>query len=165
VERYGGIHASSDIAFDFAFWVDSEFKLQLTKEFKIFKKEQWSIQRIIVKRNYRIHTDSIKEQLIPPELTQEQISKVYANEADLLNVALFGVTASQWSKANPDQVGNMRDTASTEQLIVLSNLEAINADFIDQKISMRDRLLRLHAIAIKQMQTLAKYPSSKQISK
>jgi len=159
--RYGGTYAHRDIAFEFGSWLSPEFKLYLIKEFQRLKEEEartasldWSIQRMLAKINYRIHTDAIKERLIPPQLTKAQIVTVYANEADLLNVALFGTTASQWRQANPQHPGNMRDHATIEQLVVLSNLESINAVLIHQGLRMPERLRQLNAIAISQIRSL-----------
>ena len=159
--RYGGTFAHKDIAFEFGSWLSPEFKLYLIKEFQRLKDEEsratsleWSFQRTLSKVNYKIHTDAIKERLLPPRLTAAQASTVYASEADLLNVALFGVTAAQWRRANLDQPGNMRDTATLEQLVVLSNLESINAVLIHQGLVPKDRLVQLNAIAITQMRSL-----------
>ncbi|HAQ62664.1 TPA: DNA-binding protein, partial [Candidatus Delongbacteria bacterium] len=134
--RYGGTYAHKDIAFEFATWISVEFKLYLIKEFQRLKEDEntilkleWNLQRIISKINYRIHTDAVKEKLIPPELSKEQINYVYASEADLLNAALFGMTAHEWRKKNPDREGNIRDHAELIQLVVLSNLESINSVF------------------------------------
>ena len=158
--RYGGTYAHKDIAFEFASWVSPEFKLYLIKEFQRLKDEEqkklgWDIKRNLAKINYRIHTDAIKETLIPPQLTRSVIVAVYASEADLLNVALFGMTAQQWRAANPDLKGNIRDYADVAQLICLSNLESLNAVFIDNGLSQKDRLQKLNAVAIKQMKILA----------
>jgi hypothetical protein len=159
--RYGGTYAHRDIAFEFGSWLSPEFKLYLIKEFQRLKDEEsratsleWSFQRTLAKVNYKIHTDAIKERLIPPRLTKAQTSAVYASEADLLNVALFGITAAQWRQANPDLAGNMRDPATLEQLVVLSNLESINAVLIHQRLSSAERLTQLNAIAITQMRSL-----------
>ena len=159
--RGGGTYAHRDIAFEFGTWLSPEFKLYLIKEFQRLKDEEsrvtsleWSFQRTLAKVNYKIHTDAIKERLIPPRLTKAQTSVVYASEADLLNVALFGITAAQWRQANPDQVGNMRDAATLEQLVVLSNLESINAVLIHQGLAAPDRLAQLNVIAITQMRSL-----------
>lgn len=159
--RYGGTYAHRDIAFEFGSWLSPEFKLYLIKEFQRLKDEEsratsleWSFQRTLAKVNYKIHTDAIKERLIPPRLTKAQTSVVYASEADLLNVALFGITAAQWRQANPDQPGNMRDAATLEQLVVLSNLESINAVLIHQGLAAPDRLAQLNSIAITQMRSL-----------
>ena len=159
--RYGGTFAHRDIAFEFATWISSEFKLYLIKEFQRLKDEEndrlklgWNLQRTLSKINYRIHTDAIRETLIPPAITKSQASLVYANEADLLNVALFGRTAKQWRDANPDAEGNIRDHAPLEQLVVLTNLESLNAVLIRQGLTQADRLLKLNEIAISQMRTL-----------
>jgi len=159
--RYGGTYAHKDIAFEFGMWISAEFKIYLIKEFQRLKDEEsratsleWSFQRTLAKVNYKIHTDAIKERLIPPRLTKAQTSAVYASEADLLNVALFGITAAQWRQANPDLAGNMRDDATLEQLVVLSNLESINAVLIHQRLSSAERLTQLNAIAITQMRSL-----------
>ncbi|MDA3917630.1 MAG: KilA-N domain-containing protein [Deltaproteobacteria bacterium] len=157
--RYGGTYAHKDIAFEFASWVSVEFKLYLIKEFQRLKEEErktlgWDIRRNLVKLNYRIHTDAIASHLIPEELTPAQINFVYASEADILNIALFGKTASQWRKENPDQKGNMRDHADVSQLVCLSNLENLNALFISEEIPQGERLKRLNKIAIHQMTLL-----------
>lgn len=157
--RYGGTYAHKDIAFEFASWVSVEFKLYLIKEFQRLKeKEQkqlgWDIRRNLTKINYRIHTDAIKENLIPPKLSGQQISMVYASEADILNMALFGKTAKQWRDENTDQKGNIRDHANVSQLVCLSNLENLNAVFINEDIPQSDRLLKLNQIAIQQMKIL-----------
>ena len=159
--RYGGTFAHRDIAFEFGSWLSPEFKLYLIKEFQRLKDEEfralsseWSFQRMLSKVNYRIHTDAIKEHLIPEKLTKAQTSIVYASEADLLNVALFGKTAAVWRKENPEADGNMRDTATLEQLVVLSNLESLNAVLIRQGIGPAERLIQLNEIAITQMRSL-----------
>ena len=159
--RGGGTYAHKDIAFEFGSWLSPEFKLYLIKEFQRLKDEEaqsksleWNFQRTLAKVNYKIHTDAIKERLIPPRLTKAQTSVVYASEADLLNVALFGITAAQWRQANADQAGNMRDAATLEQLVVLSNLESINAVLIHQGLLAPERLTQLNAIAITQMRSL-----------
>ena len=165
--RYGGTFAHKDIALEFASWISIEFKLYIIKEFQRLKddendrlKLEWSFQRTLAKVNYHIHTDAIKENLIPQQLDKTQISFVYANEADLLNMALFGITAKQWRDANPEADGNIRDDATIEQLVVLSNLESINAVLIHQGKSQSERLQQLNAIAITQMKSLL---NSKQI--
>ena len=170
--RYGGTYAHRDIAFEFGSWLSPEFKLYLIKEFQRLKDEEaratsleWNFQRTLAKVNYRIHTDAIKERLIPPQLTKTQTATVYASEADLLNVALFGMTATQWRQANPDQSGNMRDTATLEQLVVLSNMESINAVLIHQGLSAPERLTQLNAIAITQMRSLVGLGVIKQLGK
>ncbi len=157
--RYGGTYAHKDIAFEFASWISPEFKLYLIKEFQRLKdreKEQlgWDIRRNLTKINYRIHTDAIKENLIPPELNKSQINYIYATEADILNMALFGLTAGMWREANPDKKGNMRDYADISQLVCLSNLENLNALFINDGLSQKLRLERLNQIAIQQMHIL-----------
>jgi hypothetical protein len=159
--RYGGTYAHKDIAFEFGMWISPEFKIYLIKEFQRLKDDEsrataleWSFQRTLAKVNYRIHTDAVKERLIPPRLTPAQTNIIYASEADLLNVALFGFTAAQWRQANPEQAGNMRDAATLEQLVVLSNLESINSVLIHQGLSAQERLAQLNAIAITQMRSL-----------
>ena len=159
--RYGGTFAHKDIAFEFASWVSVEFKLYLIKEFQRLKDDEndrlklgWNLQRTLSKINYRIHTDAIRETLIPPAVTKKRASLVYANEADLLNVALFGQTAKEWRDAHPDAEGNIRDHAPLEQLVVLTNLESLNAVLIRQGLSQPDRLHKLNEIAISQMRTL-----------
>ena len=159
--RYGGTYAHKDIAFHFAMWLSPEFQIYLVKEFQRLKEDEnnrlkleWSYQRHLTKVNYHIHTDAIKENLIPKELSKAQISFVYANEADLLNVALFGITAKQWRDANPTAIGNIRDEANIEQLVVLSNLESINAVLIQQGLEQPVRLKQLNQIAINQMKSL-----------
>ena len=157
--RYGGTYAYKDIAFEFGMWISPEFKIYLIKEFERLKSEElkqlgWDIKRNLAKINYRIHTDAIKENLIPPELSARQISLVYANEADVLNMALFGMTAKQWRDSHPDLKGNIRDYANVSQLVCLSNLENLNAVFINEGISQPERLAKLNAIAISQMKVL-----------
>jgi hypothetical protein len=161
--RYGGTFAHKDIAFEFASWISPEFKLYLITEFKRLKQDEnlrlqqeWNLQRTISKINYRIHTDAIKESLIPNEITKVQTSLVYANEADLLNVALFGITAKDWRNSNPEQIGNIRDYATLEQLVVLSNMEGINALLIQQGLTQSKRLIELNKVAITQMKSLIK---------
>ena len=158
--RYGGTFAHKDIAFEFATWISSEFKLYLIKEFQRLKEEEhkqlgWDIKRNPAKINYRIHTDAIKENLIPPKLTKEQINLLYATEADVLNMALFGITAKTWRDRNPDKKGNIRDYADISQLVCLSNLESLNAHFITEGLSQTERLRKLNAVAIHQMKLLA----------
>ena len=157
--RYGGTYAHPDIAFEFASWISVEFKLYLIKEFQRLKEEElrqlgWDIRRNLAKINYRIHTDAIKENLIPPELSRAQINFIYASEADVLNVALFGQTARQWRDAHPDDKGNIRDHANVAQLVCLSNLENLNAHFIKEGMPQDERLRRLNQIAIQQMKLL-----------
>ena len=171
--RYGGgTFAHKDIAFEFGSWLSPEFKLYLIKEFQRLKEDEndrlkldWNLQRTLAKVNYHIHTDAIKENLIPEELTKAQINHVYANEADMLNVALFGKTARQWRDENPTLKGNIRDEATIEQLVVLSNMESINAVFIGQGLSQSDRLLELNKMAITQMKSLLNASAIKKISK
>jgi len=159
--RYGGTYAHKDIAFEFASWISVEFKLYLIKEFQRLKDDEnrrlslkWNLNRTLSKLNYRIHTDAIKAHLIPTLVTPAQAAITYASEADLLNVALFGQTAKQWRDANPGLEGNMRDFASIEQLLVLANIEGMNAEFIHIGMTPGDRLKRLNEIAIRQMKTL-----------
>ncbi|AEM47939.1 KilA, /APSES-type HTH DNA-binding domain-containing protein [Acidithiobacillus ferrivorans SS3] len=168
--RGGGTYAHRDIAFEFGSWLSPEFKLYLIKEFQRLKDEEarstaleWSFQRTLSKVNYKIHTDAIKEHLIPPRLSKAQASTVYASEADLLNVALFGLAASQWRQANPEQPGNMRDSATLEQLVVLSNLESLNAVLIHQGMAAPARLTQLNAIAITQMRSLLGWGAIRQL--
>ena len=157
--RYGGTFAHKDIAFKFAAWISIEFELYFIKEFQRLKEEEkkqlgWSAKRELAKINYHIHTDAIKQNLVPAELTPQQINYVYANEADVLNVALFGVTAKQWRDANPDLKGNIRDYAGINELICLSNMENLNAVFINEKMPQSERLVKLNQIAIQQMNVL-----------
>ena len=157
--RYGGTYAHKDIAFEFGMWISAEFKLYLIKEFQRLKDEErkqlgWDIRRNLTKINYRIHTDAIKENLIPPELSKFQINHIYATEADILNMSLFGMTAALWREANPDKKGNIRDYANVSQLVCLSNLENLNAVFINNGIEQAERLTRLNRIAIQQMRIL-----------
>jgi len=168
--RYGGTYAHKDIAFEFASWVSVEFKLFLIREFQRLKDEEndrlkldWNLQRTLAKINYRIHTDAIKETLIPPTVTPAQANLVYASEADLLNVALFGQTARQWRDAHPDAEGNVRDDASLEQLVVLTNLESLNSVLVRQGLPAPERLLKLNEIAISQMRTLLTEPNLKRL--
>ena len=169
--RYGGTFAHKDIAFEFASWISVEFKLYLIKEFQRLKEEEsrrlslaWNLNRTLSKLNYRIHTDAIKAHLIPSVVTPAQAAATYANEADLLNVALFGQTAKQWRDANPKLEGNMRDYATVEQLLVLANIEGMNAEFIHMGLGQGERLKRLNEIAIRQMQVLTDSPSPKQLN-
>ena len=157
--RYGGTFAHKDIAFEFASWISVEFKLYLIKEFQRLKDEErkelgWDIRRNLTKINYRIHTDAIKENLIPPELTTRQTNLIYASEADVLNMALFGVTAKEWRDSHPGEKGNIRDYANVSQLVCLSNLENLNALFIQEKMPQAERLRKLNQIAIQQMRLL-----------
>ena len=166
--RYGGTYAHKDIAFEFGMWISSEFKFYLVKEFQRLKEEEqkaigWSAKRELAKINYHIHTDAIKQNLIPQELTPLQISYIYANEADVLNVALFGMTAKEWRKANPNLKGNIRDYATINELICLSNMENLNAVFINDGLPQRERLVRLNKIAIQQMTVLQQVESRKML--
>ena len=165
----GGTFAHQDIAFEFASWVSPEFKLYLLKEFQRLKEEEsktksleWNLQRTLAKVNYKIHTDAIKGNLIPPKVSKQQINFIYASEADILNVALFGTTAKEWRDDNPGKGGNIRDYANLEQLVVLSNLESINAVLINNGLNQSERLIQLNSIAINQMKSLI---SSSQIKK
>ncbi len=159
--RYGGTFAHKDIAFEFASWLSAEFKFYLIKEFQRLKDDennrlglQWNFQRTLAKVNYHIHTDAIKDNLIPKNITTAQKNHIYANEADLLNVALFGKTAKEWREENPESKGNMRDDATIEQLVILSNIESINAMLIHQKMEQAERLEKLNIIAITQMKSM-----------
>ena len=164
--RYGGTYAHKDIAFEFAMWISPEFKIYIVKEFQRLKADEqkmigWSAKRELAKINYRIHTDAIKNNLIPAQLTTAQISVIYADEADVLNMALFGKTAKQWRIENPDKKGNIRDYASINELICLSNLENINAVFINENIPQSERLVKLNQIAIHQMSVLQEVENRK----
>ena len=168
--RYGGTFAHKDIAFEFASWISIEFKLYIIKEFQRLKEDEnnrqkldWNLQRTLAKVNYTIHTDAIKERLIPEKLTAKQTSLVYASEADLLNMALFGKTAADWRAEYPDAKGNMRDVATLEQLVVLSNLESINAVLIRQGLNQSERLTQLNQIAITQMTSLVNNANLKKL--
>ena len=159
--RYGGTYAHPDIAFEFGMWISAAFKIYLIKEFQRLKEDEnerlkltWNLQRTLAKVNYRIHTDAIKENLIPQALSTENLNFIYADEADLLNMALFSTTAKQWREANPKSKGNIRDEATIEQLVVLSNMESINAELIRQGVPQSERLLRLNASAKQMMQSL-----------
>ena len=157
--RYGGTYAHKDIAFEFAMWISPEFKIYIVKEFQRLKEEEqkqlgWSAKRELAKINYRIHTDAIKQNLIPSEITSAQKSFIYADEADMLNVAMFGITAKQWKEANPQLKGNIRDYATINQLICLSNMENLNAVFINDGLPQSERLEKLNKIAIQQMKIL-----------
>lgn len=157
--RYGGTFAHKDIAFKFASWISVEFELYIVKEFQRLKEEEqkmlgWSAKRELSKINYRIHTDAIKRNIIPEEVTSQQASIIYANEADVLNVAMFGMTAKQWRDANSDKKGNIHDYATINELICLSNMENLNAVFIDQGMTQSERLVKLNQIAIQQMRVL-----------
>jgi hypothetical protein len=168
--RYGGTYAHKDIAFHFGMWISPKFQLLLVKEYQRLKldendrlKLEWNLQRTLAKVNYHIHTDAIKENLIPKEITKQQASFVYANEADLLNVSLFGITAKEWRDNNTDKDGNIRDYATLEQLVVLSNMESINALLIGQGLSQTDRLLQLNKVAITQMKSLTESSAIKKL--
>ena len=157
--RYGGTYAHRDIAYHFGMWISPKFQLLLVKEYQRLKTEEqrllgWSAKRELSKINYRIHTDAIKQNLIPMEVTPIQASIIYANEADVLNVAMFGMTAKQWREANPELKGNIRDYATINELICLSNMENLNAVFIEQNMAQRERLVKLNQIAIHQMSIL-----------
>lgn len=157
--RYGGTYAHKDVAFEFAMWISPEFKIYIVREFQHLKSEEqkmlgWSARRELSKINYRIHTDAIRQNLIPNEVTPAQASIIYANEADVLNMAMFGMTAKQWREANPDLKGNIRDYATINELICLSNMENLNAVFIEQGKPQRERLVKLNQIAIHQMGVL-----------
>ena len=157
--RYGGTYAHKDIAFEFASWISVEFKLYLIKEFQRLKDTElkqfgWDIKRNLAKINYRIHNDAIQENLIPRQVTKTQINNIYASEADILNVALFGITAKKWRENNRGKKGNVRDYANVSQLVCLSNLENLNAHFITEDLSHKDRLVKLNTIAIQQMRLL-----------
>ena len=169
--RYGGTFAHKDIALEFASWISIEFKLYIIKEFQRLKEDEtsqlkleWNLQRTLSKINYHIHTDAIRDNLIPKEITKQQANFVYADEADLLNVALFGLTAKEWRESNPDKKGNVRDYASLEQLVVLSNMESINALLISQGIAPSERLKELNKVAITQMKSLLKNKAIKQLN-
>jgi hypothetical protein len=164
--RNGGTFAHKDIAFKFASWISVEFELYIVKEFQRLKEEEqkqlgWSAKRELAKLNYHIHTDAIQQHLVPAELTPAQTSIVYASEADVLNMALFGVTAKQWREANPERKGNIRDYASINELICLSNMENLNAVFINEKIPQNERLIKLNQIAIQQMKVLVEVENRK----
>jgi KilA-N domain len=169
--RYGGgTFAHKDIAFEFGSWLSPEFKLYLITEFQRLKEDEnirlklnWNLQRTLSKINYHIHTDAIKENLIPVELSRKQVSIIYADEADLLNMALFGMTAGEWRNANPDSEGNIRDYATLEQLVVLTNLESLNAVLISQRLTQAERLMQLNRIAITQMKSLLEHKSMKKL--
>ncbi len=159
--RYGGTYAHKDIAFEFGSWLSPEFKLYLIKEFQRLKEDEsqrlslsWSLNRTLAKINYKIHTDAIKEHLIPQVLTKEQKNLTYANEADVLNIAMFGCTAKRWRDVNPEKPGNIKDNATLEQLIILANLESFNAEFIRMNVSQKKRLEKLNQIAIIQLKSI-----------
>ena len=168
--KYGGTYAHRDIAFEFGSSISAAFKLYLIKEFQRLKEDEndrlkltWNLQRTLAKVNYHIHTDAIKENLIPASLSKEKINFVYADQADMLNMALFGITAKQWRESNPKAEGNMRDDASIEQLVVLSNMESINAVLIHNGLSQPDRLIQLNKMAITQMKALLQSTSIKKL--
>lgn len=157
--RYGGTYAHKDIAFKFASWISVEFELYIVKEFQRLKEEEqkligWTAKRELSKINYHIHTDAIKQNLVPLEVTQQQASVIYSNEADVLNIAMFGMTAKQWREANPELKGNIRDYATINELICLSNMESLNAVFIKEGLPQGERLIKLNKIAIQQMKVL-----------
>lgn len=157
--RYGGTYARTDIAFEFASWISVEFKLYLVKEFQRLKEEEqkligWSVKRELSKLNYRIHTDAIKQNIVPEEIDAYHKSLIYAEEADVLNVAMFGMTAKEWRDANPDKKGNIRDYATINELICLSNMENLNAVFINDAMPQTERLVKLNQVAIQQMKVL-----------
>lgn len=170
--RYGGgTYAHKDLAFEFGSWLSPEFKLYLIKEFQRLKEDEnrrlsleWNLNRTLSKVNYRIHTDAIKENIIPANITKEQEQYIYASEADVLNVALYGMTAQQWRKANPDKEGNIRDYSTVEQLLVLANLESMNAEFIRMGLAQGERLRKLNAIAIQQLKSLVGNDNLKKLS-
>jgi hypothetical protein len=168
--KYGGTFAHKDIAFEFGMWISPQFKLYLIKEFQRLKEEEklriktgWDIKRMLAKINYRIHTDAVKEHLIPPRINRAASNQIYANEADMLNVALFGLTAKQWRDNNKNKDGNIRDYATIEQLVVLVNLESLNAQYINDGLSQADRLAKLNITAIAQMKALISNPSIKEL--
>ena len=168
--KLGGTYAHKDIAFEFASWISSEFKLYLIREFQRLKIEEnerkklgWSLKRDLAKINYKIHTDAVKENLIPQEITKQEEKTIYASEADVLNVALFGETAKEWRDKNPDKDGNIRDYTNIYQLIVLSNLENFNSEFIKENIRQGERLVKLNKIAISQMKSLINNKKVKQL--
>ncbi|MBX3006829.1 MAG: KilA-N domain-containing protein [Melioribacteraceae bacterium] len=170
--RYGGTFAHQDIAFEFASWISAEFKIYLLKEFQRLKTEEsdaksldWNFQRTLAKVNYKIHTDAIKENLIPTKVSKHQINFIYASEADILNMALFGLTSKDWRDKNPNIEGNLRDFATLEQLIVLSNLESINAVLINNGLTQSERLIQLNGIAINQMKSLINSAQIKKLNK
>lgn len=167
--RYGGTYAHKDIAFKFASWISVEFELYMVKEFQRLKEQEqaqlgWTAKRELSKINYHIHTDAIKQHLVPPEVTAKQAGIIYADEADLLNVALFGTTAKMWREQNPALKGNIRDYATVNELICLANMESLNAVFIDQGLPQNERLIKLNRIAIQQMKVLEE-GSNKQLLK
>jgi len=168
--RYGGTFAHKDIAFEFGMWISPEFKIYLIKEFQHLKEEEskkllteWNVKRVLTKINYKVHTDAIKENLIPPNISKKQMDFIYADEADVLNVALFGMTANERREQNPNKKGNIRDHANITQLVCLAGLESINAEFIRQGLSQGKRLEQLNRIAIIQMKSLSESPSIKKL--
>lgn len=166
--RYGGTFAHKDIAFHFAMWLSPEFQIYLINEFQRLKQDEqknlgWSVQRELTKMNYKIHTDAIKQNIIPKEITPQQVAIIYANEADVLNMALFGITAKEWRDNNPNLKGNIRDFATINELICLSNLENLNALFLSEKITQQDRLIKLNKIAINQITILQNITNQKLI--
>jgi len=168
--RYGGTYAHKDIAFEFASWISPGFKLYLIKEFQRLKEDEnsrlsleWNLNRTLSKLNYRIHTDAIKQIIIPENITKEQAIFIYSSEADMLNVALFGETAKQWRDANPNTDGNIRDQATIEQLLVLANIESMNTEFIRMELSQKERLLKLNQIAITQLKSLTAHKDIKKL--
>ena len=168
--RYGGTYAHVDIAFEFGMWISPEFKVYLIREFKRLKDEEndrlkldWNLNRTLAKINYRIHTDAIKENIIPAELSKRPVNHIYANEADVLNMALFGKTAKEWRDENPEAEGNIRDHASIEQLLVLANLESLNAEFIKFNMPQQERMEKLNQTAITQLRSLLSYTNIKKM--
>ena len=166
--RYGGTYAHKDIAFEFGMWISAEFKIYLIMEFQRLKEEEqkllgWDIRRNLARINYRIHTDAIKEHLIPATLNKQQVNHVYASEGDILNMALFGKTASQWRDENPDETGNIRDYANVSQLVCLANLENLNSVFINERMEQAERLQRLNQIAIQQMRILVENRTTRRL--
>ncbi len=169
--RYGGTYAHKDIAFEFGMWISAEFKIYLIKEFQRLKEDEnrrlsleWNLNRTLAKLNYRLHTDAIKENIIPPDITKEQQQMIYANEADVLNVALYGKTALQWRNENPAKKGNIRDYSSIEQLLVMANRESMNAEFIRMDLPQGERLKKLNTIAIQQLKSFAGNPGVKKLT-
>ena len=168
--RYGGTYAHKDIAFEFGMWISPEFKIYLIKEFQRLKNEEseklrlgWDVKRTLAKINYKIHTDAVKSYLVPPNISKEAVNIVYASEADVLNMALFGKTAKMWRDKHPSKDGNIRDYSDVTQLVVLSNLEGINAELIRRELPQSERLTQLNQIAITQMQSLVGNPSIKKL--
>lgn len=168
--RYGGTYAHKDVAFEFGMWISPQFKLYLIKEFQRLKEEEklrvesgWNVKRMLAKINYRIHTDAVKKHLVPHKLSSKLANNIYANEADVLNVALFGMTAKEWREQNISKEGNIRDYATVEQLVVLVNLESTNAQYITEGLSQNDRLIKLNNLAISQMKALVSNRSIKKL--